>query len=160
MKASKATLVGLCLIALALASGAQRRNAQAQEDAVNITSSTGTFVVNFTITVKSTVPSTDIMSCIVTASAFDTSGASFTETASYMANRAVSPATCKVTIPYSWALASPSSDKVSFSYSVGTQTTSTPTAGELLIRSAQGTLAPFAVPSTGSTTTKSISVTF
>jgi len=72
------------------------------------TTGTGKFVVNFTITVASTLPTTDVSACGVTASLLDV-GSTFEilESATFAATRSGSTAKFTVTIPYSWTLLSP-----------------------------------------------------
>jgi hypothetical protein len=129
----------------------------AEQDA--ITTFTGTIVVNFTITVSSTIPTTDKISCLVTASLFDAATAnSIGESAAVAATRTGSAATCKVTIPYSWPLAGGSSDQVQLIYEISAPGLFTATNG-LPLRTSTQSFAHFAVPKTGTTTTETVVAT-
>jgi hypothetical protein len=73
-------------------------------------------VFNFTITIKSTNLGSDTIVCQADASVVDTvSFVTLTESASVKATVSEATAKCTVTIPYSWALKSPSTDSVSLS---------------------------------------------
>lgn len=75
----------------------------------------GTVTVAITITVKTTALAT--FSCNVQVSAID-GAAIFTETEIVQATGAGGTRMCKVSIPYSWSLATPSTAKMTTSYSV------------------------------------------
>ena len=121
--------------------------------------STGKFVFNFTITIASAVPAGDVIQCGAEASVFDVVRI-FDDTADFVtATRSGSSATCKVTIPYSWPLTTPSSDPVTLTYNVTTGAPTTGSAGQLTYRYSYGGLVPIKVP-TAATTTENISVTF
>jgi|HubBroStandDraft_6_1064221.scaffolds.fasta_scaffold236491_2 hypothetical protein len=129
----------------------------AEPDAV--TTFAGTIVVNFTITVTSTIPTTDKISCLVNATVFDTASTnSILETAAVAATRSGSSATCKVSIPYSWALSSATSDQVQLSYEISAPGLLTATNG-LPLRSSTQNFAHIAVPKTGTTTTETVVAT-
>lgn len=129
----------------------------ALQDAV--TTFTGTIVVNFTITISSTIPTTDKISCIVNASVFDTGSTnSILETAAVAATRTGASATCKVTIPYSWPLVTGTTDQVSLSYQISAPGLFTATNG-LPLRNSVQTFAHIAVPKTGTTTTETVVAT-
>lgn len=118
----------------------------------------GKFVFNFTITVSSTLASTAKIGCQATASLEDVVSLTSTlETASAVATRSGSTATCTVTIPYSWNLSSPTSDKVSLTYSIiaGAATTVNP----LPARTSEHSFGPISVPANGATTTEPITAT-
>ncbi|MFZ0889299.1 MAG: hypothetical protein WA005_12665 [Candidatus Binataceae bacterium] len=129
-------------------------------DVAELTPTGGKFVFNFTITIASPVPAGDVIQCGAGAEAFD-GVRFFDESASFVtATRSGSSATCKVTIPYSWSLATASSDSVSLSYTVTTGAPTTGSAGQLTYRYSSGDLAAIKVPAPGVTTTENVSVTF
>ena len=124
----------------------------------------GKLVVNFTITVASTIPGTTGILCSVTASVSDISKTTFqvsnaiVEEAAVTATRS-SPtaAKCTVTIPYSWRLANPTTDTVTMSYTLFTIGTSQQ---QFALRSStQFVVPPILVPKTGTTTTESVAAT-
>ena len=122
--------------------------------AATITPTTGTLVVAFTITVLPSIPLSQTISCGVSAIVIEqSSGLSFSASASSAATRSGSTAKCTVTLPYSWALSSPDSDTVSLSWGIGT----CETCGQAS-RSAGGTLGTINVPASGSTTQDSVKV--
>jgi hypothetical protein len=124
-----------------------------------VTTFTGTIVVNFTITVSSTIPTTDKISCLVTAVVFDTTSSNtIEETAAVAATRSGASATCKVTIPYSWPLASATADQVQLSYEINAPGLLTATNG-LPLRSSTQSIGHIAVPKTGTTTTETVVAT-
>jgi hypothetical protein len=117
------------------------------------TPTTGKFVANFTISVKSTIPSADVIACTLEASVADiTSGHIAEETASVAAVRSGSSATCSVTIPYSWILTSPTLDMVSLMYTISTPYGGT-SATALPSRMSIQTISTGKVPTSGATTT-------
>jgi len=89
---------------------------------------TGTFVFNFTITASSAVPKNGVVVCNSNASVNE-SGQSINQKASGIATLSGGKWLCKASMPYSWALATATSDKVFLSYSVeidyGLQVTAT-----------------------------------
>ncbi len=126
-------------------------------DSAAATSETGTFVVNFTITIKSVIPATALINCGVTAIVTDVSGAGvniITDDANVAATRTGNTAKCTVTIPYSWAVLNPAVATVSLGYNL-TAAKATATTG-LLSRSSSGGIANLPVPANGSTTTQSV----
>jgi hypothetical protein len=132
------------------------------EAPVTTTKFTGKFVVNFTIKVNSTFSSTDLIGCIVGASVENIGTENpITEVAgSSVARGTGTTVTCSVTIPYSWNLASASTDKVDLNYVilvpgafVSTPTSAYPT------RTADQLIGEIAVPTSGTTTTKTVTPT-
>jgi len=83
-----------------------------------VAATAGKFVYNFTIAVKSTIPASDVIECLGSASVFDTSGRTMEESAGVAATRSASTATSTVTIPYSWPLAGASTDIVSLGFTI------------------------------------------
>ena len=93
--------------------------AEEATEAPAVTTVTGTVTVTLTITLK-TAGLTNV-TCIETVSVFDastTSPSSFDETNSVAATGTGTTRTCKLSIPYSWGLATASTDSMSTSYEV------------------------------------------
>jgi hypothetical protein len=123
------------------------------------TTSTGKFVVNFTITVDSNLPTTDKIACSVQAQVADvSSGHIILESASVAATRNGATASCSVTIPYSWTLSSASTDKVNLAYTITVPGVAS-AANALPSRFSSQSIATISVPANGSTTTETVSAT-
>ncbi len=119
---------------------------------------TGTLVVNFTITIKSAIATTSPIVCDVTASITEVSatGLNFiSEDASVAATRTGNTAKCTVTIPYSWVLLNSTTAKVGLNYNLAAVKTTAGSTG-LLSRSSTGGLATLAIPANGATTTQTV----
>jgi hypothetical protein len=117
--------------------------------------STGKLVFNFTINVVSTFSSSEVITCSASASVFEVATTlTIEEDATVVATRSGSKATCTVTIPYSWALASASQDMVGLEYTITASSTTTVTS-----RLSLHSLPSIGVPANASTTTQSISAT-
>ena len=86
------------------------------------TTSAGKFVFTFTITVDATIATTAKIVCTATATVEDnlTGGSPkiILESASALATRSGTTATCTVNIPYSWNLATASTDSVTLGYMI------------------------------------------
>jgi hypothetical protein len=123
-----------------------------------ITPTTGKFVFSFTITIASTNLGSDAIACSATASVTDSSGRGATEIASVAATKSGSAATCTVTIPYSWTLASPTLDKVALAYSISAFNSATGSGGQPTRTSAQG-LGAINVPPNGVPTPVAVKAT-
>ncbi len=122
----------------------------------------GTFVVTFTITVKSAIATSAKISCSVTASLIDaetTNPSIIEEEAAVVATRSGSTATCTVTIPYSWNLATGSTDKVTLAYSLVAPVEATATTAFPQRLSTQD-IATISVPANGKTTDETVTATF
>jgi len=121
------------------------------------TTVTGTLVFHFTYTVKSTLAVGAALNCTAMATVNDAgSGATFSEGASSFQGSGTPPV-CTVEIPYSWNLASASSDKIVLSYSIATSP-----AGSNLQESRTSQVQNFitiSVPANGAITTENIAVT-
>ena len=119
----------------------------------------GKFVVAFNINVQSNVPSTYKIGCQVSATVLDVgSGNTILESAMVVATRSGTTATCTVTIPYSWGLASAATDKVMLNYLITSPVMATATTALPSRTSSQG-IGQIAVPANGSTTNKSVNAT-
>jgi hypothetical protein len=133
-----------------------------------VTATTGTLVFKFTITVDSAIPKNGVVGCAADTSISDSSGFYSDEHGSGVATL-VSGKTydCTVTIPYSWTLSSASTDKISITYTMtidyGYQVTATNGTGTLVEpvndRTTEQPFGEISVPTSGTTTTESISVT-
>jgi hypothetical protein len=127
---------------------------------------TGKIVVNFSITVDASISPTANIACQASAEVSDgAAGAKnlIHETATVLATRSGSTATCTVDIPYSWNLVTPTTDKVVLGYQI-TAPVEVPTGSvtsTLPARvSEQPRYAAIPVPLSGSTTTEDLTVTF
>lgn len=126
-----------------------------------VTTFGGKIVVNFTITVDSTIASTNKIGCNVSADLEDASTGNFiTEQAGTAVTRGSgTTVACSVTIPYSWKLGSSSTDMVSITYTITSPTEiSTPTA-EYPLRISSQSIATIKVPANGATTTETVTAT-
>jgi len=119
---------------------------------------TGKFVFSFTITIASTNLGSDAIACDANVTALDTSGHTFTETASVAATKSGTTATCTVTIPYSWILSTPTTDMVSLGFMISAANTAAASGGQPT-RTTTQTLGSIKVPANGSTTTETLKVT-
>ncbi len=139
-------------------------DAQDAEAPATTTTSAGKFVVNFTITVDSTIASTNKIACNVTASLEDgiatTSPNLIEEEAGTAVTRGTgSTVTCSVTIPYSWELSTPTADSISLSYYITSPVEVSTSAGQYPIRYSSQSIGSIKVPTTGTTTTKTVTAT-
>jgi hypothetical protein len=134
--------------------------------AAAVTPTTGTFVVNFTVGLKSTLPKNSVLVCAVSALVSE-AAPGISQKATGVGTISGSTGTCKITMPYSWALATPTTDKVGVSYSVEidyglqvTATNGTTTVAQPITLDRVGeNLGTINVPLNGATTTESVSAT-
>lgn len=129
----------------------------------------GTITFRLTINVKSSIPANAVIGCTGEASVFDdTSELPFDEYGSAVATLVSGTQyLCVVKLPYSWLLASPTTDKVTLSYTASmtygyeaTATNGTATVVQpVAARDTDHTLTPISVPLSGATTTNSITIT-
>jgi hypothetical protein len=117
-------------------------------------------VFHFTITVKSTIASTDAIACIAGVSTEDLGTVNgIVDGAGTAVTRGTgTTVTCTVTVPYSWKLATASTDRVNLSYSVILPVNFTATTGYPKRQGTQS-LGTIAVPVSGTTTTEAIAAT-
>src|SRR5262249_31793241 len=123
----------------------------------------GKFVFKFTITVNATIASTAKIVCNAAAAVDDVNGTSFnifTEEASALATRSGTTATCTVNIPYSWKLASGSTDMVSLSYFLSAPAEPGAVTDLYPSRQSSASLTSIKVPLNGATTTETITARF
>lgn len=151
----------LCAIAFGVSAPAFAQDVEAA-----VTPTTGKFVFTFTVTVSSTVPKNGVVVCTAIASVNEASQ-SIQQTAIGIVAPSAGKATCTATMPYSWALATASSDKVVLSYKVEVDygyefTASNGTANSVQLASTDKVtedLATIPVPLNGATTKESVSAT-
>jgi hypothetical protein len=117
---------------------------------------TGTLIYKFTITISSTdITTAEQIACMSTNDVFDSSGRTFDEQKTVAATRTGSTATCTITVPYSWALSSASTDMISQDVNV----TVPYSAITLPLRLSDQTLASIKVPASGTKTTTNVAFT-
>jgi hypothetical protein len=124
---------------------------------------TGTLVYNFTITVDANISSSAKIQCTATAEFIDGTVPSenfISESATVIATRSGSTATCSPTIPYSWTLSTESSDTVELSYIIAAPSEASTSAQQPSRISEQTGFAYISVPATGTTTTETLTPTF
>jgi hypothetical protein len=127
---------------------------------LTVSTLTGKFVFNFTITVDSTIASTSQIGCFAGVSTSDATNLNnIVETAAVSVTRGSgTTVNCTVTIPYSWKLGSPTTDVVHLSYTIGSPlqlgiTTAYPN------REGAQSLGTIKVPLNGATTIETITAT-
>lgn len=140
----------------------------AQEETLSaVAPTTGTLVFNFTITLKSTLPKNGIITCSASGAVIETAFSA--DEGNFGVAKLVSGNTysCSVSMPYSWLLNTPGTDKIILSYKAqinegleiiaanGTANTVLATAA----RFSSQTTASIPVPANGATTTKPVSIT-
>jgi hypothetical protein len=132
-----------------------------------VTPTTGKFVFGFTVTISSALPKNAVVVCTARASVNESGGQSVTQTATGIATPSGGKATCTATMPYSWELATPSSDKVLLTYSVevdyGYEATASNGTGTIVTLASTDKVAQSlgsrAIPADGATTDESVSAT-
>jgi len=155
----------LCAIALGVSAAAFAQ--EAENVAPPVAGTTGKFVFTFTVKVSSTVPNHGVVVCTAFANVNESSGQSIQQQAVGIATPSGGTATCTANMPYSWALASPGSDKVILSYKVeliygyqitasnGTAIVTTPVSGDKV----NANLASISVPPNGAATNENVAAT-
>lgn len=115
---------------------------------------TGTFKFVFAITMKSTLSAAIICSATATLLAAPAAGvpSTITETKTVTATKNGTTASCTVSIPYSWLLASPATSQVMLSYNTASEP-----AG--VTRSQFVSLGTITMPANGVVTTRNVAVT-
>jgi hypothetical protein len=126
---------------------------------------TGKFVVNFTITVDSTIVSTAVISCGVSATVSDEGGIGnlILETAAVgVARGSGSTVKCTVNLPYSWNLLSVATDTVRLTYTINVPAEPATASALLPSRTSSQEISPgtsIKIPASGSTTTETVTAT-
>lgn len=136
-------------------------NAQESDAESRVTTLTGKFVFNFTITVKSTIASTSQIACFASISTNDATNLNNVVDAAAVAVTRGSGSTvkCTVTIPYSWKLGNSSADMVHLSYTVGSPLELGNIVTAYPNREGSQSLGTIKVPLNGATTTETITAT-
>jgi hypothetical protein len=136
------------------------QNQDVDEAAPAVTRTTGKFVFNFNITIRSTNLGSDTIACYATVNVADNVTGSYTvflDEASVSATVTGSTAKCTVSIPYSWPLVTPTSDSVSMSWYINANGPAS--TGGQPSRISQESLPSIKVPLNGATTTNNIAAT-
>ena len=142
------------------------RPAMNAEELPATTATTGTITFSFTITVKSTVPKNAVITCTATAIASDPAGG-FTEEGGAVATGTGTTRTCKIVIPYSWGLTTPTQDTITLATSAsmeyGYEVTATNGTATLVVpgvlRNSGQPLGVIKVPANGAGTSETVLVT-
>jgi hypothetical protein len=151
MKITKLSLVLACVALVLVASTFQPFPVQAASP------TTGTFEFTFNITIVSNIATTTQIACGgIVSMAGDADTPDITESQNANATRTGSTATCTFEIPYSWNLATPTTDKVSILWAIEAPAY---TNGTVPYRASQQRLPSISVPANGATTTETIAVT-
>lgn len=124
------------------------------------TPTTGTYTIHFTITIASDIPTADAISCNSELEVTGDGVGTIVESAGALATRSGSTATCTVTIPYSWTLETPATDKLLVSYFLLTPANGKTVNPAPVRTSHLDSPATTGVPANGSTTTVTVSATF
>jgi uncharacterized Zn-finger protein len=120
----------------------------------------GKLVFKFTITVDSAIAAAAKIGCSASANLVDAASGNFIlESATVAAIRSGTTATCTVTIPYSWKLASAASDSISLTYDIQAPVEATSPATTLPNRVSSQSLPAIKVPPNGATTNETITAT-
>jgi len=134
------------------------------------TPTTGKFVFNFTITVNSAIPKNGVIGCDASADVFEsTTGQFIHESASALATHVSGTTwTCSVSMPYSWVLSTPSTDKATLSYHLAiveafqitaSNATASTVVAPIPTRESNQNIGSINVPLNGSTTTETVTAT-
>lgn len=132
-------------------------NALTSEEPPPLTTYTGKYVVNFTITISSAIPTTTAIACNVSVTVIDATG-QLSDSLAASATRSGSTATCSVTLPYSWLITS-SSDAVYVNYDVSAPPQPLVSSSPFPRRYSARPIATTTVPASGATTTYTITTT-
>jgi len=155
---SKKTLIAISFSMFLMVAAAQSMSAQ--------TTTGGTIVVNFSITVDATLSPTANIGCSASADVYDgpsTARNVIHEAASVLATKSGSTATCTLNIPYSWSLLTPTTDKIILGFNIVAPVEippGTPSAALPSRVSNQPRYAAIPVPVNGTTTTENLTLTF
>jgi hypothetical protein len=122
-----------------------------------LTTYTGKFVVNFTITISSGVPTSDTIGCDVDVIVIDATG-DITDDLSVSATRSGATATCTVTLPYSWSVTS-STDTVYVAYDISAPPQPLVSTSTFPRRYSAHPISKITVPANGATTTYNVTPT-
>lgn len=125
------------------------------------TTFTGKIVVTFTITVSSTIAATTKIGCETDVEVEDVGTGNFiSESAgSDVARGSGTTVVCKTTIPYSWNLATASTDSVIMTYTISSPVAISVATAEFPLRISAQSLPTIKVPASGTTTTIAVAAT-
>lgn len=129
------------------------------DDASRVTTSGGKLVVNFTITVDSTIASTTKIGCNVTALVEGEVNEIEEQAGTAVTRGSATTVACSVTIPYSWKLSTPTTDMVSLTYTITSPTEISTATLEYPLRISTQSIATIKVPANGATTTETVAAT-
>ncbi len=143
------------------------RPAEQDTETPAVVPTTGTLVFNFTITLKSALPKNAIVICTAGGTVIETHYSTIEGGLGIAKLDSGNTYSCTVSMPYSWLLATPGSDKIILSYKAETfgalQVTAENGTGVSVMSTAErvSTQSPasIAVPPSGATTTEAVSVT-
>ena len=134
---------------------AMQQAAAAADPNATLSTFTGSFVLNFSISIKSIIPSSFPIQCNASLTPSDIgSGYFYVEQKTVYATRSGNTATCSVTVPYSWQLSS-ASTPVSTTFMIMTEGTGS----SLLNRVSTGNLPSVTLPANATTLTRAIAIT-
>lgn len=137
-----------------------RPELQEGADPLAATTVAGKIVVNFTITVDSTIAATTKIGCDVEADVDDATAGFITEQAGKAVVRgSAATVACSVSIPYTWKLGSMATDMISISYTITSPVAVATAAAEYPIRISSQTIGTIKVPVSGTTTTETVAAT-
>lgn len=123
-----------------------------------ITPITGQFVFNVTIAVSSKLSTKAVIGCQVDGGVDDLKSGYFSNEVSVTATRSGNTAKCTLTVPYSWDLATPTTDTVVFDLSVSATLDTVGTQGYYYENFTAPSITS-KVPANGATTTQDITTT-
>jgi len=155
MKISRIFLVCIGVLGLSLCGFSQSTPSTANDKSPVTTPTTGTIAATFAISFRSGIPSTDTITCTVTAFTLGET-VTYSEIAIRTGTRNGGNGSCYVPVPYSWLLQTPGSDSIYISYEV---TVPTGGATPYPFRSHSQSDAPIPVPANGTVTTVTVPVT-
>ena len=123
-----------------------------------VTPTTGKIVFNVTITISSALPASAVITCLATGGVADAATGEFSNVAAVTAKKTGTTATCTVSVPYSWDLATPAKDIVEFDLSVEA-TSGTLGSATFYEEAFTAPAITIKVPANGATTTETIATT-
>jgi hypothetical protein len=155
MKISRIFLVCIGVLGLSLCGFSQSTPSTANDKSPVTTPTTGTIAATFAISFRSGIPSSDTITCTVTAFT-EGESVTYSEIAIRTGTRNAGNGSCYVPVPYSWLLQTPGSDSIFLTYEV-----TVPAGGSTPYpyRSHSQSDAPVPVPANGTVTPISVSVT-
>jgi hypothetical protein len=143
------------------------RQSEAEVEAPAATTETGELIIKFTITVRSAIPKNGVVGCSASADAGDAASEHDERATGVATLVSAGTYTCSAIIHYSWLLATPTTDKISFTGSAtidyGYQVTATNGTAILVqpieARGSSTSIPSINVPANGATTTVDVNIT-